>query len=368
MNAPQDLRAALSAHPDAARAVALMDAAAGPGYDVAWWREAMRAGWFAGGFPVELGGRGTFRELVGAVGLVAGAAWPTPLHNGVIQSGFALLSAGDAVVWREHVRPLLAGTRRYALCVTEPDGDHGPDAVRVRAVHEVGGWRLDGVKCWVPYAGDADVLLVPARVGAGHALFAVDPGAAGVATRHIRTLGGDRRHEVRLDGVRVRDAAVLGEPGAAWGALRPALARSVVALAADSVGAADAALRYAVERVRTRRQWGAPLSSFQVVRHRCADMLTAVEVCRDAVDDAVAAIEADRDGEWAASAAKAMCAQRCLEVTAAAHQLCGGEGIHADVPLHLWLRRIKAAEPDLGDARHHRARVADALLGGAFGT
>jgi alkylation response protein AidB-like acyl-CoA dehydrogenase len=64
----------------------------------------------------------------------------------------------------------------------------------------------------------------------------------------------------------------------------------------------------------------------------------------------------------AASSAKAIAVERCRRVTAAAHQLAGGQGIYADRPFHRWYRRVKVAEPVLGDTRHHRAVVAAAVL------
>ncbi len=145
-----------------------------------------------------------------------------------------------------------------------------------------------------------------------------------------------------------------------------AVARAAVVLAADAVGAAEAALDAAVAHVRDRQQWGAPLGTLQAVQHRAADMLIDVTLAADAVLDAAGiADRPDSTGaetRLAAAYAKATAVERCRKVTASAHQLAGGQGIRADRPFHRWYRRVKAAEPALGDARRHRAAIAAALL------
>ena len=104
----------------------------------------------------------------------------------------------------------------------------------------------------------------------------------------------------------------------------------------------------------------------QVVQHRCAEMLIDVTLASDAVFDAAATIDRGADDcqvVVAAAYAQATAIERCRRVTAAAHQLAGGHGIHADAPFHRWYRRAKAAEPELGDVRSHRETIATALLG-----
>ena len=94
-------------------------------------------------------------------------------------------------------------------------------------------------------------------------------------------------------------------------------------------------------------------------------MLLDVTLVAGVVERAARLVDDDAplpDVRRAAAVAKAAAAQRCRRVTASAHQLCGGEGIHADRPLHLWYRRVKAAEPMLGDPRRHREAVAATLL------
>lgn len=144
-----------------------------------------------------------------------------------------------------------------------------------------------------------------------------------------------------------------------------AVARAAIVVAADAVGAAEAALDAAVAHVSLRRQWGAPLGTLQAVRHRCADMLLDVTVARDAVFDAAGVADrgaGDEEVRLAAAFAMATAVERCRRVTAGAHQLAGGQGIDADAPFHRWYRRVKWAESALGDQRSHREHIAATLL------
>ena len=212
----------------------------------------------------------------------------------------------------------------------------------------------DGVLGFVAHAAMARVVIV--RTGPGE-IAEVSVQGSGVTIRPQATIGDDDRGEVTLDAAPALTTRTCDVTGA--------LARAAIVLAGDAVGAADAALTAAVAHVRRREQFGAPLATLQVVQHRCADMLIDVTLAWDAVLDGASVAdrgEPESAVRRAASSAKATAVERCRRVTAAAHQLAGGQGIYADRPFHRWYRRVKAAEPVLGDARHHRAVVAAMLL------
>ena len=106
----------------------------------------------------------------------------------------------------------------------------------------------------------------------------------------------------------------------------------------------------------------APIGSLQAVQHRLADAYIDVVTAQDSVYDAAGVIDRGDEARLVAAAAKAYCNDACRRVTAAAHQVCGGEGIYADQPLHLWHRRIAALVPVLGTVRSLRALVAASIL------
>jgi alkylation response protein AidB-like acyl-CoA dehydrogenase len=343
----RDLDALLGA-PDA-RAIGEM-VADEPGFDASQWAAVAQV--IA---PACTFAAGTLTDLVVVAEALGYAAFPSPFHNRVVQSGWVLALGGHA----DRIAAPGNRGRAYALCLTEPSGLSDLDAITTTATPVGGAWSVDGEKCFVPYAASADALLVVARAADRDdvVVVEVDPRAAGVAMEAIPTLGRDRQVAITFRAAPatlvVTDAAV---------AVEQAMARALVVLCADAVGAARAALDYTVARITTREQWDAPIGSFQAVQHRAADMLIDVTTARDAVFDAAGRIDRGEDALAPASATKGFVVDAARRVTAGAHQLNGGEGIHADVPLHLWYRRVKAAEPVLGSPAYHRARVAAHLL------
>jgi len=255
-------------------------------------------------------------------------------------------SLTDAVLTAREVGRATASTAFHHHLLADLVGWRGSGTVAVSLD------ATEGCAEFVAHADNADTLLIsvgPDRVGV------FTPGAC----RLVR--------QQAIDGPRWR---VLFRPDDAVEVLpcdiAGATARAAIVLAADAVGAAEAALDAAVAHVRSREQFGAPLAALQVVQHRCADMLLDVSVARDAVFDAAGTAdrgEPEKSVRLMAAFAKATVVERCRRVTASAHQLAGGRGIDASAPYHLWYRRVKAAEPALGSSRAHRELIAAALLG-----
>ncbi|HEY8527999.1 MAG TPA: acyl-CoA dehydrogenase family protein [Acidimicrobiales bacterium] len=301
--------------------------------DHARLRAAARAAFAAGGDPPLVAGPLT--ELAIVARELGRAAVPSPFHADVL---------ARLLGWDDPDRAAVALDVRPPAPSRDPTGVPG------------GPPTLTGVADFVPHAGAAAWLLVPLGPDA---VAQVDRRGPGVAVTPQATIADDARCRVELSGapvVRTWAADVTG-----------ATARAAVVLAADAVGAAEAALDAAVAHVSERRQWGAPLGTRQAVQHRCADMLIDVTQAADAVLDAAGVADRgapEAEVRLAASAAKATALPRCRRVTAAAHQLAGGQGVLADRPFHRWYRRVKAAEPTLGDVRAHRDAVATALLAG----
>jgi alkylation response protein AidB-like acyl-CoA dehydrogenase len=352
--------------PDAGEVTALARTA--PGYDAVRWRALLERGWPTLSFATEHGGAGgSLSDLAVFAEELGRSAMPAPFHNGIVQAGNLLMALGGNAATM-HLRALLAATARYALCLTEPEGSYRLDRISCTARRDGERWTITGTKAFVPYLDSADVLLVIARAEGDEpgalSVFAVDASAPGVERTTVDTIAGDRQGRLEL-ATTVGPEALLGDLGAASPALRLALARAVIVQCADSVGAANAALDAAVARVTERVLFGQPVGSYQAIQHRGADMLTDLTLSRDAVMDAAAIADRGEDLFYAASVAKAQCAESCRRISAGALHIFGGEGVFADRPLHLWFRRIKGAEPALGDPRHHREVIADAIFGTA---
>jgi alkylation response protein AidB-like acyl-CoA dehydrogenase len=135
-----------------------------------------------------------------------------------------------------------------------------------------------------------------------------------------------------------------------------------VALAAESVGVARRAMDMAVQYAKEREQFGRPIGAYQAVSHGCAQMLLEVEGARSTTLYAAWALDHEPEsGPLAASMAKAYASDAGWRVPAASLQVHGGIGFTWEHDLHLWLKRGKANAYLWGDARAHRARVADSI-------
>jgi alkylation response protein AidB-like acyl-CoA dehydrogenase len=137
-----------------------------------------------------------------------------------------------------------------------------------------------------------------------------------------------------------------------------------VLLAAESVGAADATLELAVEYAKARKQFGAPIGSFQAIQHICADMLLAVESARSATWYAAWAVSTNSsDQRLAARTAKAMASSALRQCAGANIQIHGGIGFTWEHDAHLYFKRAQSSATLLNSPSEHRRAIADALLG-----
>ncbi|WP_321881324.1 acyl-CoA dehydrogenase family protein [Paraburkholderia bannensis] len=276
--------------------------------------------------------------------------------------GRALAHAGNDSQ-RERIASLVDGSQVAALAHDEPGSHYEASRVSTRAEKDSDGWLLQGAKGVVQHAENADVLLVSARTSgaefdeAGISLFLVPRNAEGVNVRGYRRIDGGRAAEVTLDNVKVGADALIGAPGSGFATLEHATGYGLIALAAEALGAMDVTRDFTLEYLRTRKQFGLPLGSFQALQHRMADLLLDIEQARSAVINAAAAVDAPRvQRERALSAAKYTIGQIGARVAEEAIQLHGGIGMTWELPLAHYAKRLVMIDHQLGDEDHHLAR------------
>jgi acyl-CoA dehydrogenase len=249
-----------------------------------------------------------------------------------------LVSALDG--WASH--PLLPGVARgdriATVALLEPGRRGEWQAPTTTAAASVAGWRITGTKGHVAAAGAADVLLVTATTtGGGLGVFAVAAGDATIVS--VPTVDGTRPEAtVTFDDA---PAERVGD-GSAVDAVTATVDVLGIAAVVDGVGAAERALELSVDYARERRQFGAPIGSFQAVQHLCADMLRAVELARAAGYYACWAADAAEPAERhrAATMALAFAADELAAVGAATIQVHGGVGFTWEHDAHLFYKRL----------------------------
>ncbi|HLE44277.1 MAG TPA: acyl-CoA dehydrogenase family protein [Methylomirabilota bacterium] len=330
------------------------------GESEALWKEMARLGWLGLALPEAEGGSGLgMVETAILLEEMGRAACPGPYLPTVL-AGLALTRAGTAAQKARWLPAIATGGVRATVAFLDAHVDWRPEATETRAEPAAGGVRLSGLKHFVPWAHVADLLLVPARVREGLALFLVEPAAAsGLTLAPAEAMDpGTRWATVRLDGVAVPEDARVGAPGQAGPLLEDLLRRGAVGAAAEMLGAARRCLDMSVGYAKVREQFGQPIGSFQAIRHTCAEMLTEVENAQTTTYYAAWALDAGaEDAAVAASIAKAYVGEAARRVCGEAIQVHGGIGFTWEYDLHLYVKRAKALETSYGDGDYHRELI-----------
>jgi alkylation response protein AidB-like acyl-CoA dehydrogenase len=224
-------------------------------------------------------------------------------------------------------------------------------------------WSLNGTKVAVEAGGTSQQFLVAARTEEGLAQFLLPADTPGVTVTPMHTVDLTRRFSsVSFQNAEVPASAAVGQIGNAAGDLQWQLQVANVLQSAEMVGAMDKAMDITVEWAFNRYSFGRPLASYQVLKHRFADMKVWLE-CSHALADAAARAVQDRsdDADELTSAAKAFIGQYGPELCHECVQLHGGIGVTFDHDLHLYLRRVTLDAVLFGTVTAHRLRLADII-------
>jgi alkylation response protein AidB-like acyl-CoA dehydrogenase len=244
---------------------------------------------------------------------------------------------------------VVEGKTKLALANNEKGARFSLDGVRVRATKKGAGWVLDGEKAAVIGAPVADHLVVSARDDSGIALFLVDTGK--VSLQAYRTMDERLAADVVLRGTEARLI------GGGRKALEEAIDFGTALVCAEAVGAMKFACDTTLEYLKTRRQFGVPIGTFQALQHRMVEMFISLEQARSMA--CLACSRADAGGDARAiSAAKIKIADAARHVSQEAVQLHGGMGMTEELKVSHAFRRLTVLAREFGDADHHLARFA----------
>jgi pimeloyl-CoA dehydrogenase small subunit len=284
----------------------------------------------------------------------------------VVLGGGLLRAGGGEALCAELVPQIAAGRLTLAFAHVERHSRWNLADVATSAVRAGGGWVLDGEKSVVLHGDGAHKLAVTARVGGGRrdpsgiGVFLVDADAPGVTRRGYPTQDGLRAAEVALNGVRVGADMMLGEPGTALPLVDRVVDEAIAALCAEAVGVMSMMHEATVDYLKTRRQFGREIGSFQVLQHRAVDMLVALEQARSmAMYAAMMAAETDvLERRNAMSAAKAQIGRSGKFIGQQAIQLHGGIGMTIEYKVGHYFKRMTMIDAMFGDADHHLRELA----------
>lgn len=337
------------------------------GYDPDVWRQiGTELGWACVHIPEEYGGLGLgYVDLVVLLEATGEYVLCSPFFATVALGANTILCCASDEQKAERLPAIAEGTQTATLALAEASGQWDAADIEATATPDGESFVLDGRKAFVVDGHSADLLLVVARAPGtsgeeGLSVFAVEGDAEGVSRKALPTMDQTRRlAEVELAGVRVDAAACLGEPGNAWPGLRRTLDLAAIALAAEQVGGGQKCLDLSVAYAKEREQFGRPIGSFQALKHKCADMMVAVESARSALYYAACIVDDPSDDLTSnASLAKAWCSEAYFKCAGDAIQIHGGVGFTWEYEQHLHFKRARASESWLGDPASHRERIA----------
>ncbi len=318
-------------------------------------------------FPAEHDGFGgnavdvmVVMEAIGE-GLVVEPYLPT------VALGGQFVARGGSPAQQKRLLPAVAqGKCRMAFAHTEPGARYDLAQVGLRARREGDGFVLDGDKRVVLHGAAADVLAVSARTAGqgadpnGISLFLVDRTAPGVTVKEYRTIDEQRAADISFSGVAVPRAALLGLEGAGLPLIEEVVDYATALSCAEAVGAIRFANDTTLEYLKTRRQFGVPIGSFQALQHRMVDMLISYEQARSMAY--LACVKVDTAGaaerRRVVSAAKVRVADACRHVSQESVQLHGGMGMTDELKVSHTFRRLTMIGQAWGDAEHHLERFA----------
>ncbi|MEU1899594.1 acyl-CoA dehydrogenase family protein [Nocardiopsis dassonvillei] len=303
-------------------------------------------GWLGISLPEEYGGSGLgMTELCLFLEETAYGRAPISGFGTTIIAAAAYAEFGT----EEQKRTVLEGVVQggvEAVSMSEPGAGSDVGALTCRALRTEGGYVVNGQKTWCSNAHIADHILLTARTsqeGSKHeglTQFLVPTGVAGLKISGIDTMGGREVNDLYFTDCFLPDSAVVGVPGQGWKQLMSGLNLERMILAALMLGTARRAFDDTLDYVCQREQFGRPIGSFQVLKHRIADMATELECARLLVDDVAAAIDAAPDRIFAreASMAKLKCTELAKHVTLEGMQMLGGYGYATEYGMESLLR------------------------------
>jgi alkylation response protein AidB-like acyl-CoA dehydrogenase len=223
-----------------------------------------------------------------------------------------------------------------------------------------GGPRLSGVQTFVAGGAHAQRFIVAAREAGGLSLVLLEPGTPGLCRHDYRLIDGSPACDLRFDDIAVEAHQRLGPPGSAASVIAAAREQAVVAWCAQALGVMDLALTTTRDYLLQRRQFGVPLATFQVLRHRLADMLIAHEQARATLHGALAALSGPDEAARgrAVAIAKAQSGRSGRFVGAQAIQLHGGIGMTDEYVIGHCFKRLMVLDVLGGSASTHLASLA----------
>jgi len=321
------------------------------GYSLENWQGLADMGLLGLMFSTEDGGLGGgSRELTVVMEALGNGLVVEPMLDEIICAGGLLAHAGSPLQKQQWLPRIMSGTAHLALAHFEHSARFNLSDVRVRAQSRSGSWVLNGEKSVVPWAGGSDQWIVSAREHGDHAdpegigFYLVSPGEQGIERRDFRLTDG-----AGASAIRFRGTIASGRLPGGFESFSRCVDLARLAAGAEMVGIMSALFDSTLDYLRTRKQFGAPLASFQTIQHRLADLYIQLEQSRSQVCRAALLIDRRSGGGCSVAGMKSYVGRAAIELGEACVHLHGGIGMSDELDLGHGFKRLLVLAHLFGD-------------------
>ena len=346
---------------DAARIRAWRDQP--PGFDRERWREMAAQGWFGILADEDLGGLGLDLDAAVVVARALGKACaPEPFVAAGVMAPVLLAECARISDRRDTLDAVVNGEQIACPAWQDAGGALTPERPAVRAAATASGFQLTGEARFAAVA-HADAFIVLAEGDNAAGLYWVPSGSTNLIARPEAQADGGASGWLTFNDVAIDREAQLVNGDAAKAIVAEAIDVSVIANCAELVGMIERSLELTLDYLKTRKQFGRPIGAFQVLQHRAVDLWMQKEIATHAMNAAVRKlVSPDLPAgarARAASGAKARVGEVALKIANETVQLHGAIGFTDEYDLGLYVNRILARVPFLGNASEHRTRYGE---------
>jgi alkylation response protein AidB-like acyl-CoA dehydrogenase len=320
--------------------------------------------------PEEYGGGGTdflsYALLIEEVSRAdAGVGVTLAVHTSA--GTLPILTHGTVEQKARWVPALARGQKIGCFALTEPEAGSDAAAIQTRAEKVPGGYRISGHKQWVTNGRVAGTMVLFTRAPEGVTAFVVDMNAGGLSFgKHAEKMGviSATTDDILFDDVFVPEENRLGEEGKGLRVALGTLAGGRIGIAAQALGIAEAAFRYATRYATERTTFGKPIGEHQAVAFKLADMQTKLEAARLLVHKAAWTKDQGLRHVEIGARAKLYASQVANEVAYEALQVLGGQGYMKDHPVERYYRDARVTEIYEGTSEIQRLVISQGILQG----
>lgn len=310
--------------------------------DSAWPKDAYKAlakaGWLGLLYPERYGGLdGSYKDACILLETLSYhyACFATTYMTSAIYAGLQLLYNGSEELKQDYMVPMIQGDIYIAFALTEPQTGSDAAAIKTHAVRDGDDYVVRGQKWFITSAHVADYIVLVVKTDSsaqpahnGFSLLLVDARAKGVSIKPIETMGRHTTHtnQIFFDDVRVPARNLIGQENRGWRILMRGLNLERMAIAACGAGNAQKAIDIAQDYATQRIQFDQPISKFQVISHKLADMRIKAEMARLITYRTAEMLDAGWDAKMETAIAKIVATDNDFECANIGMQVMGGAG------------------------------------------